>query len=95
MKRIKIKPRLVDHNLFKPIQPVPPTKTVVKKLMPTPSDAKGPTDLSLMYNLIGLAILAIGVFYMCQRFSDKPRVEESNRHAIIGFNQYVNDSLQK
>jgi hypothetical protein len=30
---------------------------------------------------------------MYQRFSEKPLVDASNRHAIIGFNQYVNESL--
>jgi hypothetical protein len=94
MKRITIKPRLVDHNLFKPIQPIPLTKPVPKKILPAPpTGAKGASDLSLMYNLIGVVILAIGIFYLYQRFSEKPLVEESKRHAIIGFNQYVNESL--
>jgi hypothetical protein len=97
MKHIKIKPRLVDHNLFKPIQPIPLTKPVPKKILPTPTPtgSKGASDLSLMYNLIGLVILAIGIFYMYQRFYEKPLVDESKRHAIIGFNQYVNESLPK
>lgn len=99
MKHIKIKPRLVDHNLFKPIQPIKPipiTKPVPKKLLQAETGgslSKGPSDLSLMYNLIGIVILAIGIFYMYQRFSEKPLVDASKRHAIIGFNQYVNESL--
>ena len=92
MKHIKIKPRLVDHNLFRPIQPIPITKPL-KKILPAPTGAKGTSDLSLMYNLIGLVILAIGIFYMYQRFYEKPLVDASKRHAIIGFNQYVNESL--
>ena len=93
MKNLKIKPRLVDHNLFKPIQPIPITKHLKKILPAPPTGAKGASDLSLMYNLIGLVILAIGIFYLYQRFYEKPLVDASKRHAIIGFNQYVNESL--
>ena len=97
MKRVKIKPRLVDHNLFKPIPiklPIPAIKQPIKPSKPLLL-LKPSTDLSSMFNLIGLLILAIGGFYMYQRFTDKPQTDVSKKHAIIGFNQYVNESLKE
>ena len=92
MKRIKIKPRLVDHALFQPIRPLPP-HVIVKKLMPPVQET--PSNLSVMFNVIGLFILAIGGLYLYQRYADREVTEDARRHTIIGFNQYVTDNLGK
>jgi len=89
MKLIKIKPRLVDHALLhKPIE----IKHPRVKAPPIISESN---DYSGLFNLIGFMILCIAGLIMYNRWSDKDKIDTEKAHSIIGFNQYVKESLSQ
>jgi len=93
-KHIKIKPRLVDHSLISSLQTskVVVKPIVVNKVRPTKIDIK--SEYSFLYNVIGLLLLGIGVLYMYQRYNDRDETEMEKNQTILGFNQYVTESLR-
>jgi len=92
MKLIKIRPRLVDHSLIPKVSPTS-IQAIPKPVMkPSP---KIPTDNSFMINIIGLLILIIFGYIMYTRWTNKESIDTSKRHSIIGFNHYVEKSLEK
>lgn len=91
MKVIKIKPRLVDHSLFRTKAPIPPlTLTRVK----TPLKVPESSSLSSLFNLFGLLVLVIGALYLYQRYTDRDQDEFERQHTILGFSQYVENALR-
>jgi hypothetical protein len=89
MKVIKIKPRLVDHSLFR----TPTSKPSFKPLKPKPQLQlpSEPIRLSFWFNLIGFLILCMGGLIIYNRYANKDKIREDKTHSIIGFTQYVND----
>ena len=92
MKLIKIRPRLVDHSLIPNVSLK--SMPVIRKQVNIPSP-KIPTDNSFMINIIGLLILIIFGYIMYNRWTNKLSIDTSKRHSIIGFNNYVEKSLEK
>jgi hypothetical protein len=92
MKLIKIKPRLVDHALLHKPVPIQAKALVIKrpKIVPEVSN-----NYSGLFNLIGFMILCIAGLIMYNRWSDKDKIETDKAHSIIGFNQYVKDTLSQ
>ena len=91
MKLIKIRPRLVDHSLIPKVSPTS-IQAIPKPVMkPSP---KIPIDNSFMINIIGLLILIIFGYIMYTRWTNKESIDTSKRHSIIGFNHYVEKSLE-
>ena len=92
MKLIKIKPRLVDHALLHKPVPIQPKARVIKrpKIVPEASH-----NYSGLFNLIGFMVLCIAGLIMYNRWSDKDKIETDKVHSIIGFNQYVKESLSQ
>ena len=91
MKLIKIRPRLVDHSLIPKVSLKP--MQVIRKPVTIPSP-NIPTDNSFMINIIGLLILIIFGYIMYTRWTNKQSIDTSKRHSIIGFNNYVEKSLE-
>jgi len=88
MKRIKIRPQLVDHSLLtKPAVPViaPPLR---KPILET-------HDNSFLINIIGLVILCTVGYIMYDRYTKKDLMDTENRHRIIGLNHYVTKKLNE
>jgi hypothetical protein len=88
MKIIKIKPKLVDHSLF---------RSKPKALLPTlkPVEVlKAPelTNFSIYFNVIAFLILAIGGYLLYQRYCNKDSMRKEREHTIVGFNQYVREN---
>ena len=90
MKLIKIKPRLVDHALLHKPAPIHAKALVIKRSKIVPEVSH---NYSGLFNLIGFMILCIAGLIMYNRWSDKDKIETDKAHSIIGFNQYVKDSL--
>ena len=90
MKLIKIKPRLVDHALLHKPVAIKPKAIVVKRPKIIPESS---SNYSGWFNLIGFLVLCIAGLIMYNRWSDKDKIETEKAHSIIGFNQYVKESL--
>ena len=90
MKLIKIKPRLVDHTLLHKPVPIQAKAFVIKRPKIVPEVSQ---NYSGLFNLIGFMILCIAGLIMYNRWSDKDKIETEKAHSIIGFNQYVKESL--
>ena len=90
MKLIKIKPQLVDHALLHKPVPIQPKARVIKRPKIVPEVSQ---NYSGLFNLIGFMILCIAGLIMYNRWSDKDKIETDKAHSIIGFNQYVKESL--
>ena len=90
MKLIKIKPRLVDHALLHKPVAIKPKAIVVKRPKIIPESS---SNYSGWFNLIGFLVLCIAGLIMYNRWSDKDKTDTDKVHSIIGFNQYVKESL--
>jgi hypothetical protein len=91
MKRIKIRPRLVDHSLF---QPTPSIKPTPKRIVPAIEPSSQSNDLSRWFNAIGFVVLAIGGVYLYQRYINREQILAVKQHSIIHLNQRVREHLQ-
>ena len=99
MKRIKIRPHLVDHSLLKPV----PSSSLAKKSSealvirrnPAIQQSIATKDNSMILNLIGLVILCIIGYIMYNRYLNRDTMETQKRHSIIGFNHYVTKKLDE
>jgi len=85
---MKIKPKLVDHSLFKKPPPVKP-----KRLEPPKLSTPSYTNPSFYINSIGLLILIIGSLCLYQRFIDRNTIEIEKQNVILDFYQTVNQQL--
>jgi hypothetical protein len=93
MKLIKIKPRLVDYALLHKPVPIRNPKAIVIKRPKIVTEST--SDYSGLFNLIGFLILCIVGLIMYQRWSNKDKITTDKAHSIMGFNQYVKDSLNQ
>ena len=85
---MKIKPKLVDHSLFKKPSPVKP-----KRLEPPKLSTSSSINTSFYINAIGLLILIIGSLCLYQRFIDRNTIEIEKQNVILDFYQTVNQQL--
>ena len=92
MKLIKIKPQLVDHSLLHKPVPIQAKARVIKRPKIVPEVSQ---NYSGLFNLIGFMILCIAGLIMYNRWSDKDKIETEKAHSIIGFNEYVKESLSQ
>jgi cbb3-type cytochrome oxidase subunit 3 len=82
----KTKPKLVDYNLIDFPKKV---ITSVQKKIITQDNSK------FYFNLLMLAILAIGIYVLYYRNKNKERYNEDNLANILFLNEYINNSLEK
>ena len=73
-------PRLVDYSLFsKP--------KIAKRIIPNK------TDNSFLLNLIGIAILFIGLLCLYNRLAEKSQTELNKQNTVLGFHEYVKSNI--
>lgn len=82
----KTKPKLVDYNLIDFPKKV---ITSVQKKIITQDNSK------FYFNLLMLAILAIGIYVLYYRNKNKERYNEDNLSNILFLNEYIYNSLEK
>ena len=86
MKKIKIKPNLVDKNLLNPIKKIDHKKieTVVNNT----------SNFNFYSNLIGIMVVIIFVTILYQRYINKEKIELENQNRLINLHMYVNEKIK-
>ena len=82
MKRIKIKPNLVDKELFKPKKNIPKI------------EIKDDNSYKLYINIIGIIIVIIFSIILYERYKNKEKIEIENQNRLINLHMYVNEKLK-
>ena len=77
MDKVKIKPKLVDYELFK------------KPKLIKPKIENIPIDFSIYYNLIGISIIIIGSLYLYNKLYNKEEIKEQEKYKLIEMNEYI------
>ena len=86
MKKIKIKPNLVDKNLLNPIK-----KKKKKKIETVVNNT---SNFNFYSNLIGIMVVIIFVTILYQRYINKEKIELENQNRLINLHMYVNEKIK-